>query len=1042
MLSQAPKILLIASRQLGDDLSEIIERQGLDVLVRSAAEATSRTNRVTCDVLVVEDDQVPASADLSGIRSFLGDPPLLSLTREPPAVVEPGHAAWGPWSDESLMATIFRLLFLSWRKREYRILDQMPIPIYIWRTHGADFRLIGYNEAALAITERNAGKVLGRLASEIYTDRPDLIAPFDACRRTGKVVVKEVLYDFRTVEKTRPLLFHYASVPPNDVLIFTEDLMEIRKTQEQLVRRESIYETIFKVAGEGIALNAPSGILEAVNPKGCQIFGRTEEELIGSHPTDLVEVSDGRDAEDAKMQQLTPGETVDSRRVIRTPDGSESILAVNAARRPDGGFVAFFRDITAAEAERAEKHRIDAELRVSKARLEEAERIAGVGNWYWDFSTGEGQWSGQVYRIFGVDQAEYEPTYEAFVSRVHPEDRASIERTIRECLETRSSYSSEHRILWPDGTVRFLEERAEVVESAGGELLGMRGTVLDITERRRVEEELRQSKERLEEAERIAGVGNWYWDVASGVVLWSDQVYRIFGVERDSFETSYESFLSRVHSDDRPRVREAIGDALTTRSDYHVEHRIVLPDGSVRHVEERGEVLGRADGEPAGMRGTVLDITARKRIEQRREKVQRLYSTLSSVTEATVHAASEEDMLRNTCRITVQESGLGAACVVLPGQHDAGLDGEPILALADWLGADEEAGQCWLMELQSANLDRTLEEADDRVCNDAESQQALGHCVAESVLALGGRSMAVFRLHRGGETAGIFCVASPRRHFFGDEEVGLLRRLVDHLNLALETRHGERQRREAEARQLELQDSLRRSETMAAMGRLVSGVAHEVRNPLFGLSAALDAFAAEFGERSDVEAYLQVFRSQISRLSVLMTDLLDLGRPGELKLADCKVADLLDGALEQCASILAPFELIVEDRVATDVSVRADRDRFQQVMVNLLENAAQHSQEGAEIIVRFEERDDLDGRGGLALEVLDCGPGFRDEDLDQVLEPFFSRRRGGNGLGLSIVDRIVQDHGGSFEVANRRPEGVPAGRASGAAVRIWLPGLP
>lgn len=118
----------------------------------------------------------------------------------------------------------------------------------------------------------------------------------------------------------------------------------------------------------------------------------------------------------------------------------------------------------------------------------------------------------------------------------------------------------------------------------------------------------------LQEAERIAKLGCWNWDITNNVLLWSDGVYRIFDLEPQEFGATFEAFLSCVHSEDREYVKQAINEALYARRPYNIEHRIVLPNGIIRTVHEQAEVT-YGNGNPIRMSGTVHDITERRKIE-------------------------------------------------------------------------------------------------------------------------------------------------------------------------------------------------------------------------------------------------------------------------------------------------------------------------------------------------------------------------------------------------------------------------------------------
>jgi signal transduction histidine kinase len=225
-----------------------------------------------------------------------------------------------------------------------------------------------------------------------------------------------------------------------------------------------------------------------------------------------------------------------------------------------------------------------------------------------------------------------------------------------------------------------------------------------------------------------------------------------------------------------------------------------------------------------------------------------------------------------------------------------------------------------------------------------------------------------------------------------------------------------------------MEESLQRSERMSAVGALVAGVAHEVRNPLFGISATLDAFEARFGGEQ-FQQYTSALREQLQRMNELMYDLLELGRPATSVLAPGSLASVIASAISSARMLAQHANVTVETRLAPDLpNVPMDRPRLLQVFENLLSNAIQYSPSGG--VVEVHAAPDADGESVL-VSVEDRGSGFREEDLPRLFEPFFTRRRGGTGLGLSLVQRIVDDHHGQIEVRNRE--------GGGASVRVSLP---
>jgi signal transduction histidine kinase len=230
----------------------------------------------------------------------------------------------------------------------------------------------------------------------------------------------------------------------------------------------------------------------------------------------------------------------------------------------------------------------------------------------------------------------------------------------------------------------------------------------------------------------------------------------------------------------------------------------------------------------------------------------------------------------------------------------------------------------------------------------------------------------------------------------------------------------------AEEEQVRLETSLRRSETMSAMGALVAGVAHEVRNPLFGMLSVLDAMDARFAARAEYARYLSVLREEAERLNRLMRELLEYGKPLNSELVPGSMAGVVEQAVASCRGAADQARVHIERRIPPQLPrVMTDRDRLVRVFVNLLENAIQHSPAGATVLLEAHCMDE-EGSEWIVCTVTDTGPGFPPDDLPRIFEPFFSRRPQGTGLGLSIAQRIVEEHGGHVTVFNRDGGGAAA----------------
>lgn len=216
-----------------------------------------------------------------------------------------------------------------------------------------------------------------------------------------------------------------------------------------------------------------------------------------------------------------------------------------------------------------------------------------------------------------------------------------------------------------------------------------------------------------------------------------------------------------------------------------------------------------------------------------------------------------------------------------------------------------------------------------------------------------------------------------------------------------------------------LEASARRNERIAEMGHLVGAVAHEVRNPLFVISASFDALQARLGNTDPIiGAHVKNLREQIDRLSALMHDLLEYGKPPDMHITIAPLDVAISDALARVAPLaMADSNVIINEFPRHLGPVLMDRGRMARAIQNLLENAIHHSPSSGTVGIRGGTIEHS-SRTWIWCSIEDSGPGFGAVDPARVFEPFFSKRLGGTGLGLSIVQRTIEMHGGRIVASN------------------------
>ncbi|MEW6037321.1 MAG: PAS domain S-box protein [Pseudomonadota bacterium] len=214
---------------------------------------------------------------------------------------------------------------------------------------------------------------------------------------------------------------------------------------------------------------------------------------------------------------------------------------------------------------------------------------------------------------------------------VHPDDRTLIANHLLEFAGRPSEMETDFRILRADGEIRWIGHVCRPVYGEHGEYLGRRVSNRDITARKRAEEALRRSAFHLREGQRVANLGSWELDLAAGRLEWSDQVFRIFEIDPERFAASYEAFLALVHPDDREAVDRAYRRSVAQKAPYEIVHRLLMPDGRIKHVRERCENFYGDDGRPLRSVGTVQDISA---FHEAEEKLRRFAAIVESTGDA------------------------------------------------------------------------------------------------------------------------------------------------------------------------------------------------------------------------------------------------------------------------------------------------------------------------------------------------------------------------------------------------------------------------
>ncbi|NNF57824.1 MAG: PAS domain S-box protein [Rhodothermaceae bacterium] len=584
------------------------------------------------------------------------------------------------------------------------LLDDLPMGVSAYRLDdlgdARSLRLVYSNAAAGRLTGLDPEEEVGRLLTEIApgaweTGLPEQYAEVvrtGAARDFGEIVYED--------ERIRRAVYSVRAqpLPDQSVSIVFEDVTErhelnaLRKAQDALAETEAQYRFLSEFLHQQIWTAQPDGHLDYVNRYILDYFGRTEEEMIGAGWQDVVHADDLPTVVSQWTHSLETGEPYEVEfRLRRAADGDFRwhLGRAHALKDDEGQVAKWFGTNTDVHAHKTQAQTLaDSEAR-AQALFHAVTDVVLV------YPIEDGKpgplrmFNEAALRLYGYSEDELATmTVSDLLAPGAPSVDTALERIFR---ESRATFQSVHKTR--EGRRVSMETNARLLEL--GDQLYVFAVCRDVTERRESEREIlrlnlqleqrvAERTERLEHltetlaererqllnAQQLARVGSWSWNAQTDQVEWSEVLYDVLGLAPDDFEPSLEGYLALLPEEDREHLGGIVQAALQTGEPYALEHRLVRPDGSLRHISSRGEAILGEEGEGIGLRGIAQDVS--ERVEAERE-LRRTHMQLQLIVDSAADGIYGLDLRGHTTFVNaaaVNLTGWSAEEMLDRPQHD------------------------------------------------------------------------------------------------------------------------------------------------------------------------------------------------------------------------------------------------------------------------------------------------------------------------------------------------------------------------------------
>lgn len=633
------------------------------------------------------------------------------------------------------------------------------------------------------------------------------------------------------------------------------------------------------------------------------------------------------------------------------------------------------------------------QLYVREQELKEAQEIAEIGSFEWSLSGSKSIYSHQISKIFDLSNHS---SLDEFYNYVHPTDRKKLKEALELAIETDGIYECEYRYV-KDGVEKVIWSKG-LVSFDKGKPIKMKGFAMDVTQRHHMLKRLERSEELHKQAQALTHIGNWSWSLIDNKISWSDELYRIYGLKPQSEEITYERFVSLIHPEDRENRLNEIKEAIETGVAKDYTMRIVNPDGTIKILEGKGDVLVDENNKVYKLIGTCQDVTQRIKLNEKlKENEESFRQLINNAPDAII--VIDQDSIIQLWNPKAEE---------IFGWTSEEIIGKPLT---------ETIIPAKYSDLNLTGIERHKDAGKTKLLNTTLEITALNKQGKEFYIAL-----SISMYSQGGKPVYISFI----RDISKDKEAEL---------------ELEEQRKQITKKNQELERS---NKELTSFNYIAS---HDLQEPLRKIrtygNRIIEKKTTPLPE--DTKEYFERMITSAIHMQKLIDDLLAFSRTSSTE----KVFEKTD-INELLEEVKASLKLSLEEKGVIITSSKLPVTKiipfqFNQLLENILSNSIKYSKAEVKNKIKItseivkgksiRNEDAPEEKEYYKISIIDNGIGFEQQYANKIFEPF-QRLHGkseysGTGIGLAICKKIMENHEGYINA-----ESAPG---KGSTFNIYLP---